>query len=192
MLKKNKGHIVTIASNAGLLGAPGLRKVLQHYHQREIRFSFLFLFLVCVGLVDYCASKHGAVGLDEALRLELNLLGKNGVKTLCVCPFFINTGMFEGAKTRWPMLVPMLQPPWVADCILTSIRTDRQFLILPAIGHLITLFRALLPVPIFDEIAVWFGANDVMKQFKGRLPHQKPIGGGGGTGRNSEKALERG
>ena len=51
--------------------------------------------------------------MDEALRLEINKLGKTGVKTLCVCPFFINTGMFEGAHTRWPLLVPMLEPPWV-------------------------------------------------------------------------------
>jgi short-subunit dehydrogenase len=29
------------------------------------------MFGVC-GLVDYCASKFGAIGLDEALRMEMN------------------------------------------------------------------------------------------------------------------------
>lgn len=48
MLEKNKGHIVTIASCAGIVG-------------------------VC-GLTDYCASKFGAFGFDEALRMELRKL----------------------------------------------------------------------------------------------------------------------
>jgi all-trans-retinol dehydrogenase (NAD+) len=41
MLENNYGHIVTIASGAGLTGA--------------------------AGLVDYCSSKFAAVGLHEAL-----------------------------------------------------------------------------------------------------------------------------
>ncbi len=45
MLAKNEGHIVTIASAAGLIGVSGL--------------------------ADYCASKFGAVGFDESLRMEL-------------------------------------------------------------------------------------------------------------------------
>jgi len=69
MLKQNKGHIVTIASVAGLTA--------------------------CSGLVDYCASKFGAVGFDESLRVEMKTLKKN-IKTTCICPYFINTGMFEG------------------------------------------------------------------------------------------------
>lgn len=27
--------------------------------------------------------------------------GKTGVRTTCVCPYFIDTGMFEGAATRY-------------------------------------------------------------------------------------------
>jgi all-trans-retinol dehydrogenase (NAD+) len=74
MLSRNHGHIVTIASAAGLFGTNGL--------------------------VDYCASKFAAVGFDETLRAELWAQRKTGVHTTVVCPFYINTGMFEGAKTR--------------------------------------------------------------------------------------------
>ena len=74
MLEKNHGHIVSIASSAGLVG-------------------------VC-GLCDYCASKFGAVGFNESLMMELSNTGKTGVHTTLVCPFFINTGMFDGVKTR--------------------------------------------------------------------------------------------
>ena len=46
------------------------------------------------GLADYCASKFGAVGFNESLRVELRRLGKKGVSTTCVCPYYINTGRF--------------------------------------------------------------------------------------------------
>lgn len=75
MISKNHGHIITIASAAGLFGT--------------------------AGLVDYCASKFGAVGIHESLTMELNSLTSSNVKTLCVCPYFINTGMFDGVSTRY-------------------------------------------------------------------------------------------
>lgn len=75
MLQRNKGHVVTIASAAGLIGVNGL--------------------------VDYCTSKFADVGFDESLRQEIAVMGKDGVKTTCICPFYINTGMFTGVKTRW-------------------------------------------------------------------------------------------
>jgi len=74
MLARNHGHIVTIASAAGLFGVNGL--------------------------VDYCASKYAAVGFDESLRAELWVQQKSGVHTTVVCPFYINTGMFDGVTTR--------------------------------------------------------------------------------------------
>jgi all-trans-retinol dehydrogenase (NAD+) len=75
MLAKNRGHVVTIASAAGLFGVNGL--------------------------VDYCASKFAAVGFDESVRAELFVLKKTGVHTTVVCPYYIDTGMFEGVKTRY-------------------------------------------------------------------------------------------
>ena len=74
MLANNHGHIVSLASAAGLGGVNGL--------------------------CDYCASKFGAVGFQESLNMELGILGKDGIHTTTVCPFFTNTGMFEGVKTR--------------------------------------------------------------------------------------------
>ena len=74
MLENNHGHVVTIASSAGLFG-------------------------VCC-LCDYSASKFGAVGLDESLMLQLGIMKKTGVHTTVVCPFCINTRMFDGVKTR--------------------------------------------------------------------------------------------
>src|SRR5581483_8701264 len=65
-------------------------------------------------LVDYCASKHAAVGFDESLRLELKRHAKH-IQTTVVCPFYISTGMFAGVKTRLPRLLPIMDPDDVAE-----------------------------------------------------------------------------
>lgn len=74
MITKNHGHIVSIASSAGLVGISNL--------------------------TDYCSSKFAAVGFHESLQLELASLGKHGINTTLICPYIINTGMFDGAKSK--------------------------------------------------------------------------------------------
>ena len=75
MLENDHGHIVSIASSAGLFGA--------------------------AGLCDYCGSKFGAYGFNESLQMELAAMGRKNIYTTVVCPYFINTGMFDGVKTRY-------------------------------------------------------------------------------------------
>ncbi|GMR55613.1 hypothetical protein PMAYCL1PPCAC_25808, partial [Pristionchus mayeri] len=99
MIERNNGHIVTIASMAGKAGT--------------------------AGLVDYCASKHGAVGFHESLSAELRKLKANGVKTTLICPFYINTGMFDGVETKSPTVMPLLQPEYVVDSILEAVLTNK-------------------------------------------------------------------
>lgn len=73
MMEKNHGHIVAVASAAGLFGLNGL--------------------------VDYCASKYASVGLHSALTVELYAEKYHGIHTTCVCPTYIDSGMFDGFKT---------------------------------------------------------------------------------------------
>lgn len=75
MIEKDHGHIVTIASMAGYVGI--------------------------AKLIDYCSSKFAAVGFDEALRLELEMMGVENVQTTVICPYFIQaTGMFDDVNSR--------------------------------------------------------------------------------------------
>ncbi|KFP71475.1 Epidermal retinol dehydrogenase 2, partial [Acanthisitta chloris] len=67
MIATNHGHLVSIASSAGLFGVNRL--------------------------ADYCASKFAAVGFAESIDLEMRCLRKFGIKTTIVCPYVINTGM---------------------------------------------------------------------------------------------------
>ncbi|KAH8271699.1 hypothetical protein KR044_001393 [Drosophila immigrans] len=103
MIEKERGHIATIASLAGHVGISKL--------------------------VDYCASKFAAVGFDEALRLELEVLGHTNIQTTCVCPFFIqSTGMFDDVNARW---VPTLNPNDVADRVISAIKKNQKLAVIP-------------------------------------------------------------
>lgn len=139
MLEANHGHIVTIASSAGHCGV--------------------------AGLADYCASKFGAVGFDESVRHELRKLGKTGVRTTCVCPYIINTGMFEGAKGK---IMPMLDQKYVEKKILSAVLTNQEVLFLPRFCYLLTPIKGLLPVAIYDELCELTGTRELMDSFKGR------------------------
>ena len=70
-------------------------------------------------MIDYCASKFGAVGMMEALRLELKRDNKN-IKCLTICPFYINTGMFDGVSTG--SFYSLLDQDYVVNRIVAAIR----------------------------------------------------------------------
>ena len=140
MIKRNSGHIVTIASAGGLVGTPKL--------------------------ADYCASKWAAVGFDESLRVELKRIAK-GVITTVICPFFIDTGMFAGVKTRFPLLLPILKEDYVAERIVRAVERNHRRVWMPWIVYTIPLLR-LFPVAVMDAIATLLGVNATMDEFRGR------------------------
>jgi all-trans-retinol dehydrogenase (NAD+) len=140
MLERDTGHIVTIASAAGLIGVRGLG--------------------------DYCASKFAAFGFDESLRMELRRL-KSRVKTTVVCPFFIDTGMFTGVKTRFPLLLPILKPAGAAGRIVKAVLKGHRRLIMPRFVYALYLLR-LMPVAVLDAAADFFGISRAMDDFTGR------------------------
>ena len=140
MIERRRGHLVTIASAAGLIGVPKLS--------------------------DYGASKWAAVGFDESLRMELRKLAP-AIRTTVVCTYYIRTGLFEGAKSRFPRLLPILDEERVSERILRAIERNQQKLVMPAMVRTIPWVR-LLPVSWFDFIVELMGINDSMDDFVGR------------------------
>ena len=141
MIESNSGHVVTIASIAGHCGV--------------------------AGLIDYCASKFGAVGIDSALRFELYSVAP-GIKTLCVCPYYIQTGMFAGiTECRFPWLIPTLQPQYVADKVVQSIIAGDAVLFVPRFLNLVPLLRGLFTVRQQDRVADFLGFSKSMDTFVG-------------------------
>jgi all-trans-retinol dehydrogenase (NAD+) len=140
MIERNRGHIVTISSAAGVIGVGALS--------------------------DYSASKFGVFGLHESLRMELRGM-KSAVRTTVVCPFFTDTGMFHGVKTRIPLLLPILKPEYVVRRIVQSVLSNRKRIILPRFVYSIFLLR-LLPTAMLDAVLDFFGINHCMDNFVGR------------------------
>jgi all-trans-retinol dehydrogenase (NAD+) len=140
MIDRGSGHLVNVASAAGLIGSP-----------RE---------------TDYAASKFAAVGFNEALRLELKRSAP-GVRTTVICPFYIDTGMFAGVKTRFPLLLPILKEADVTERILRGIQHDRAQVLMPFMVRTLPAMR-LLPVWAFDRLADFFGVTAAMDEFTGR------------------------
>lgn len=140
MIERDRGTVVTIASAAGLVGVA-----------RQ---------------TDYSASKFAAIGFTESLRAELAADGSR-VGTLVVCPYYINTGMFAGVRTKYPRLLPILDERVVARRILAAIEGGKRQLIMPGLVRLLPGVR-LLPVPAFDAVVNALGVNKTMDHFTGR------------------------
>jgi len=117
-------------------------------------------------LADYCASKHAAVGFDESIRAELNQTAP-GVHTTIISPYYINTGMFRGVKTRFPWLLPIMDERYAADRMTDAIRRRKKRLIMPPLVYTVPLLR-LFPVPVFDWVVNFLGVNASMHGFTGR------------------------
>lgn len=150
MIERDSGHIVNVASAAGLVGAPRLS--------------------------DYSASKSAIIGFDESLRLELKRLGSR-VRTTVACPFFVRTGMFAGVRTRFPWLLPIMTPEEVVKRILGAVRDDRRRVIMPRFAYVTMPLRAL-PIPWFDSLLEFFGITRAMDGFVGRLQGGEVEGSG--------------
>ena len=148
MLARGQGHVVNIASAAGLLPNPGMSV--------------------------YAGSKWAVLGWSESLRLELEQAGK-AMRVTTVTPSYIDTGMFAGVKA--PLLTPILQPEAIADAILQAVEQNRIILRKPFIVHLLPLLRGILPTRVFDMVAGrWFGVYTSMNDFTGRpAAEQKPV-----------------
>jgi all-trans-retinol dehydrogenase (NAD+) len=140
MISRGRGTVVTIASAAGLVGV--------------------------AKQTDYSASKFAAFGFNESLRAELRA-GGNSINTLVVGPYYIDTGMFDGVRTRFPRLLPILKEAEVAAKILDSIESGRRKLVLPPVVNLVPVAR-ILPVAAFDRVMDVLGINRTMDHFTGR------------------------
>ena len=139
MMAKNSGAICNIASSAGLISNPKMSV--------------------------YASSKWAAVGWGDSVRLEMDQLKKN-ISVTTVMPFFINTGMFDGVKSK---VLPILEPERTSEKIIKAIENETKMLAMPLPYWFIRLSQGLLPVTAFDWVMDnVFGVYDTMKEFTGR------------------------
>lgn len=139
MIERNHGHICNIASAAGMIANPKMSV--------------------------YVASKWAVIGWSDSVRIELKQM-KSKARFTTIAPYFINTGMFDGVKSR---IFPILKPEPTARKILKAIEHNRNFKGLPFGYHFIRFCQAVLPTSIFDYIfGEAVGIFHAMDNFTGR------------------------
>ena len=144
MLRRNRGHICTITSAGGMLSNPKMSV--------------------------YAASKWGATGWSDSVRIELQEM-KSNVRITTVAPYFINTGMFDGVKSP---IIPILKPEYVSRKVLRAIEKNKNFAGIPFGFHFIRFWQAFLPTRVFDFFfGKVFGIYHAMDKFTGRTKQEK-------------------
>ena len=123
MAAQGSGHIVNIASLAGIVPLPGTG--------------------------PYTASKFGVVGLSEVLRMEGKKLG---VKVGVVCPGVIKTPIYSNIKIAGldrgevDELTPFGTPPEkCARAILRGVEKDRGIIRVSALTHVLSALYRVCP-----------------------------------------------
>nr|WP_083467207.1 SDR family oxidoreductase [Kibdelosporangium sp. MJ126-NF4]CEL21959.1 putative oxidoreductase [Kibdelosporangium sp. MJ126-NF4]CTQ92739.1 putative oxidoreductase [Kibdelosporangium sp. MJ126-NF4] len=114
MRPRATGHIVNVASVAGKGGFPGA--------------------------ATYCATKHGVVGLTEAVRLELR---GSGIETTLVMPAVVQTELAAGINNDGP--VKTVTPEQVAKATVDALRSPRFEVYVPKSVGTINRFTRLVP-----------------------------------------------
>jgi NAD(P)-dependent dehydrogenase (short-subunit alcohol dehydrogenase family) len=133
MRPRTSGHIVNIASIAGRSGVSHL--------------------------ATYCATKHGVVGLSEAMRNELR---GSGVEISVVMPGLVSTELTAGTK---PYRGFKLQTPeQVADAVVAALKVPRFEVYVPASLGPSTKLLALLPRRAQDALTRVLKSDEVMSR----------------------------
>jgi short-subunit dehydrogenase len=114
MRPRGRGHIVNVASAAGKGGFPGV--------------------------VTYCSTKFGVVGLTEALFHELH---GSGIDVSCVMPAIVRTELTDGVKDHW--LIKTSTPEQVADGIVEALKKPRLDVFVPKSLNALNRSMALVP-----------------------------------------------
>jgi NAD(P)-dependent dehydrogenase (short-subunit alcohol dehydrogenase family) len=122
MKPRGTGHIVNIASVAGKIGTPGA--------------------------ATYCATKHGVVGLCEAIYYELR---GSGVEVTCVMPSITNTELATGLGTS--RLTPTVEAQDVADVVLHALQYPHLEAFVPRNLIASNKVMRLFPRAVLDRIA---------------------------------------
>ena len=136
-----EGRLVNVASSAGFVGNPRM--------------------------AAYAASKWGAIGFSDSVRLELEQAGHKQLKVTTVCPYYVKTGMFEGAKSG--LMTPLLEPEDVVNEVWKAMGKGTAFVIMPKSVVLNETIKGILPTGLRDLlVGKVFGIHKTMDDFKGR------------------------
>jgi len=133
MIPRDRGHVVNISSQAGKFGAPGG--------------------------ATYSATKHAIVGLTEAVRGELRLMGAH-IDLSYVMPFVVNTELGSGLGQARGM--KNLEPREVADAIVEALQQGTVEVWVPKSAKRTNVLGTVLPRRLSEGMARAMKADRVL------------------------------
>lgn len=116
-------------------------------------------------MAAYAASKWAAVGFSDSVRLELEQAGYDRIKVTTVCPTYINTGMFDGAKGI--LFTPMLKQEDVVAATWAAMLAGRPFVVMPWTSRMNKVLTGVLPTRLRDVYLRRVGVYNSMDEFTG-------------------------
>ena len=140
MIVRDRGHVVNISSQAGKFGAPGG--------------------------ATYSATKHAVVGLTEAVRGELRMMGAH-VDVSYVMPFVVNTELGSGLGQARGL--SSLQPSDVADAIVEALQLGTVDVWVPKSAKRQITFGSILPRRLSEGMARVMKADQVLAGADGSI-----------------------
>jgi len=127
MIRNKHGHIVALASCAGLMGIENL--------------------------VPYCASKFAVVGMMEALHHELkNTYPGCNVGVTVVCPYMVDTGLCKRPYTRFESAMKMATPQQVASASISAQRQGVPILTIPTEYYYLNVVARTWPLKAAEAL----------------------------------------
>jgi NADP-dependent 3-hydroxy acid dehydrogenase YdfG len=153
MIPRDRGHVVNISSTAGKFGAPGG--------------------------ATYSATKHAVVGLTEAVRGELRLMGAH-IDLSYVMPYVVNTELGSGLGEARGLT--NLEPTEVAEAIVEALQLGIVDVWVPKSAKRASLLGTMLPRPLAEGMAramktdrVLAGADlDTRREYELRAARSEP------------------
>jgi NADP-dependent 3-hydroxy acid dehydrogenase YdfG len=158
MITRDRGHIVNISSQAGKFGTPGG--------------------------ATYSATKHAVVGLTEAVRGELRMMGAN-IDLSYVMPYVVNTELGSGLGEARGL--SNLEPAEVADAIVEALEYGIVDVWVPKSAKRTNLLGVVLPRSLGEGLARAMKADRVLadadvetrRDYELRASHSEPALDGG-------------
>ena len=108
------------------------------------------------------------LGFSESLALELELQGHRHVHVTSVCPSYVSTGLFEGARA--PRTTRLLTPERVADLTVRAVLANRPYMRAPWLARVTPVMKGLVPFRVFYRMTALLGVNTSMMEWRGRVP----------------------
>jgi short-subunit dehydrogenase len=133
------GHVVNVASASAFIGLP---------------FG-----------ATYASSKWAVLGFSESLALELGLQGHGHVHVTAICPSYVTTGLFDGARA--PRLTRLLTADRVADLTVRAVLANKPHVRTPWLTAVTPLLKGVLPFRLFYRCAALLGVNTSMLRWRG-------------------------